>query len=566
MCIPPAMAQKQSRVEKLLKSLNENDVEKLQKGREKLDEETADAYSDEVALIDAMHQLWNKKSEEAVPVYFGYYDKATRASFPDICREQKIDLTALHTKTDKVIVEILEASKDKISFSRILIDSIHKVSYPMDEAILQKIVDVREFAFLENMEKLPTQKMYDMYSKEYPNGRFKQQMRTAGNALLYRLVKESPTEDNFKAFFENTDMLEFFKEKGGRAYLPEVCSIYDEYLYQTIITIEKEGNAADIKKCIEHYKNSVYLKDVDKKHLKDIEYLNEKVDFELLKPAVANAEGLKLVKDFLLTHKYKEFRDKANALRSQFEAQVIESTPTSVKFYNQGLLMKCNETMKDKTISTTYSYNDKGQPASILILTEVKDQSQDSSEVQTNMFYDMQGRCALEIQINPKTKTELYRRTRSFSPEGIIKSDSLKYTDGRLVLSAYDNRGRLLEAKEFGRNGDILSFATNKYNEKGWKIESQQQNMASAGLFPNQVISQKDKYEYNDYGYLIKLSYQRILGNNEKTSGSLIYLYDEYGNVIDGNSYYEYDDTGRWICKTNRNNPAEVERIQYFYK
>lgn len=36
-CIPQAMAQKQSRMEKLLRYLNDNDTEKWQKNREKVD-------------------------------------------------------------------------------------------------------------------------------------------------------------------------------------------------------------------------------------------------------------------------------------------------------------------------------------------------------------------------------------------------------------------------------------------------------------------------------------------------------------------------------------------------
>ena len=39
-CIPQAMAQKQSRMEKLLRYLNDNDADKWQKNREKVDDET----------------------------------------------------------------------------------------------------------------------------------------------------------------------------------------------------------------------------------------------------------------------------------------------------------------------------------------------------------------------------------------------------------------------------------------------------------------------------------------------------------------------------------------------
>ena len=44
-CIPQAMAQKQSRMEKLLRYLNDNDTEKWQKNREKVDNDTKAYYA-----------------------------------------------------------------------------------------------------------------------------------------------------------------------------------------------------------------------------------------------------------------------------------------------------------------------------------------------------------------------------------------------------------------------------------------------------------------------------------------------------------------------------------------
>ena len=174
-----------------------------------------------------------------------------------------------------------------------------------------------------------------------------------------------------------------------------------------------------------------------------------------------------MLQDFLCTHRYKEFRDQANALRTPFILQTIIFTPTSVKYYNGGRLIKSAENDSTGNTSTTYSYDDKGQLISTLSLT-VKN-GQPSNEIQTNRLYD-------------------------------------------------------------------------------------------------QILSQKDAYEYDKYGYLTQIVYQRILGNNQKTSGFLTCLYDKYGNQIDSNSYYEYDNTGQWICRTDREHPKEVERIQYIYK
>ena len=95
--------------------------------------------------------------------------------------------------------------------------------------------------------------------------------------------------------------------------------------------------------------------------------------------------------------------------------------------------------------------------------------------------------------------------------------------------------------------------------------ESQHQNMLFVNS-PNQLLSQKELYEYDKYGYLTRIVYQRSFGNSQKTSGCATCFYDEYGNRIDGDSYYEYDNTGQWVCRTNHDNPQQVERIQYIYK
>lgn len=562
-CIPQAMAQKQSRVEKLLRYLNNNDADKWQKNREKVDEDTQDYYAEELALLDVLNELWNKQNEQAATSYFGCYEKAEESSFPNICGEEKISLDDLRNKANQSIINLLEASKNKVPFSRALMDSIHSTEYPVDSAMLERIQDIREMALLEEMLQSPTPGIYQIYLKEYPNGKFIPQINAAENKRLYQLVKNDPTAENFKAFFENAEMQKFFKDKSSRPYLTQVSNLYDDFLYQRIDSLRKGGNATAIRKIIDDYKKTPYLTSTARTHLDDLEYMSEKADFELLKPAIVSSESLSLLKDFLSTHKYKEFRDQANALRNPFIVQAIVSTPNSVKYYNLGRLMKCCETDSTGNISTTYSYNDKGHLISILSLTEKN--GKPSNQVQTNMLYDPQGHCIFEVKTNPKTKTDFYRRMRKIGVDGSIESDSVRYTNGKLAVSTYNKQGLLTETKEFDKNGELQAYTVNKYDDKGRLIESQHQNLLFVNS-PDQVLSQKELYEYDKYGYLTRIVYQRISGNNQKTSGYLTCIYDEYGNRIDGNSYYEYDNTGQWICRTNRDNPKETERIQYIYK
>lgn len=562
-CIPQAMAQKQSRLEKLLRYLNDNDANKWQKNREKVDDETQAYYAEELALLDVLNDLWNKQSEQAATDYFGCYEKAAKAYFPNICDEEKIQLSNVQDKAEQSIVYILEASKDRIPFSRTLMDSIRSSGYSADSALIQKLRDIREMALLEGMLKAPASGTYQTYMTEYPNGKFISQVNAAENKRLYQIVKSNPTPENFKAFFDNPAMQKFFTDKDTRPFLGEVQALYDNYLFHSIDSLREGGNATAIRQIIDDYKRTPYLDTAARTHLNDLEYLSEKADFELLKPAIVSSESLSLLQEFLSTHKYKEFRDQANALRTPFILQTIISTPTSVKYYNAGRLIKSAENDSTGNISTTYSYDDKGQLISTLSLTMKNGQA--SNEMQTNRLYDPQGHCIFEVQTNPKTKTDVYRRTRRIGADGSIESDSLRYADGRLIISTYDKQGLLTEAKEYNKNGELQGYTANKYDDKGRLIASQHQNLLFANS-SDQIISQKDAYEYDKYGYLTQIVYQRIMGNNQKTSGCLTCLYDKYGNRIDGNSYYEYDNTGQWICRTSRDNPKEVERIQYIYK
>ena len=135
-CIPQAMAQKQSRLEKLLRYLNDNDADKWQKNRDKIDDETQTYYAEELALLDVLNGLWNEQSEQAATNYFGCYERATKAYFPNICEEEKIQLSNVQNKAELAVISILDASKDQIPFSKTLMDSIQSSGYPGDSAIL----------------------------------------------------------------------------------------------------------------------------------------------------------------------------------------------------------------------------------------------------------------------------------------------------------------------------------------------------------------------------------------------------------------------------------------------
>ena len=73
--------------------------------------------------------------------------------------------------------------------------------------------------------------------------------------------------------------------------------------------------------------------------------------------------------------------------------------------------------------------------------------------------------------------------------------------DGRYTVSSYNKQGLLTETKEYNKNGEMEGYTVNKYDDKGRMTESQHQNMLFVNS-PNQILSQKELYEYDKYGYL----------------------------------------------------------------
>lgn len=117
-CIPQAMAQKQSRLEKLLRYLNDNDADKWQKNRDKIDDETQTYYAEELALLDVLNGLWNEQSEQAATNYFGCYERATKAYFPISVKKRKYNFPTYKTKRNWLLSPFWKLRKIKSLLAR----------------------------------------------------------------------------------------------------------------------------------------------------------------------------------------------------------------------------------------------------------------------------------------------------------------------------------------------------------------------------------------------------------------------------------------------------------------
>ncbi len=554
-----AMAQKTGKIEKLLAYLVDNDTEKFQKNREKLDEETLKNFPDEMGLVDALNDLWYVKKPEAATRYFAFYEQAMKKSLPAICTKEKIDVEKLRTRADGAILSYLSALPGKLAYSKQLIDAITAAGYRMPQDQLNIIYNTREEALLADIAHLPQSAQCEVYLKEFPKGRFLHPVMGYYNEALFQALRKSVAPETFKQYFDNPAVSAFFEQPENRKYMPEARALYDDFLFQLI---QRSQDLAVMKINIDNYYSSQYLRPGDRKHIAGLEYKTDSVDYELLKTKLTGADQLHLVKDYLQTHRYKEFRDKAQALRTAFEEQVIWTAPAFMRSYSRGLLLKSNEVQKDRNTSTTYSYSDKGQLGNSV--TTVSEKGQESVW-QNNCFFDVHGHCQLEIQIDQRTKKERYRRSMQVTPAGEILSDSTIHADGRLELRTYDKAGRLTELQEQVKGKTMLTV-THTYDDSGRILRSNYTYGMPDTPQATHILSQTESYEYDGYGYLTRKIVERVMANNDKVKAALTCLYDEYGNAIDSHSYYEYDHTGRWIRKISADDPAWVEYVQCIYK
>lgn len=559
LCASPAMAQKQSKVEKLLKFLVNNENDKFTKNRDKLDTETATAFEAEVKLIDLCDQIWNQQEVTVAKDYFQAYVDATKGSFLSICQEAGVDPGAIRKRMESSISAILDEYPNKLVYSGTLVEAVEASGYELSDEVSKHLYDVHEEELWKDFVRNKNIPKCEKYLTEYADGKYKAEAMIEYNRLLFQTVQKSPSASNFKRFFDHDRLNTFFDGRSKRESMAQALSLYDDYLYGNIC---KAQAIASIKQAIAEYEQASYLSPSDKKYTNTLEYKKDSIDYETLKLEVNSPSKLGLIKEYLQTHKYKEFRDKANKLRVPFEQQLVWSNPTVIQSYSRGLLMKSNEVKNGKNTQKTYTYDENGRLVSIKEVIEDKG----TTTLQTNFLYNPQGNCVEEVQVNQRGMKEVYKRLRTFSTLGIVLTDSTFHQNGKLTVRKYHPQLNLpTEETNYEKNVPVSSVV-NQYGKNGQIVKREETFPLMKDPLPTQVSKQTDVYEYDPYGYLTKITFEKTLVNSEKTSGSLIFLYDEFGNQIDSNAYYEYDSTGRWIQKTDRGDVKNTEKIQVIYQ
>lgn len=559
LCASPMAAQKQSKVEKLLKLLVNNENEKFAKNRDKLDAETAAAFEAELKLIELCDQMWNQQEVAVAKEYFQAYMTATKGNFLAICQGAEVDAGELRKRMENCINATLDEYPNKLIYSGSLVEAVKASGYELSDEAKSHLLQIHEEELWKDFMRNKNIPKCERYMEEYAEGKHKQEAMVEYNRLLLQTVKTSPSSSNFKRFFDHERLNTFFGGRTKREGMDQAVSLYDDYLYGNIC---KAQAIASIKQAITEYEQSPYLQPADRKHAGTLEYKKDSIDYEVLKLEVNAASKLELIREYLKTHKYKEFRDKANLLRQPFEQQLVWSNPNIIQSYSKGVLMKSNETRNGKTVQKTYMYDENGRLVSIKETVEERG----TTTLQTNFLYDAQGHCVEEVQVNQRGMKEVYKRRRTYSTLGIILTDSTAYQNGKLIVRKYHPKFNLLTEEINFEKNIRQSSIFNQYDKKGKLVKKEETFPLDKDPLPTQVSRQIDQYEYDAYGYLTRISFEKLLVSNEKTNGSLIFLYDEFGNQIDSNAYYEYDNTGRWIQKTDRGDEKNTEKIQVIYQ
>lgn len=559
LCASPMAAQKQSKVEKLLKLLVNNENEKFAKNRDKLDAETAAAFEAELKLIELCDQMWNQQEVAVAKEYFQAYMTATKGNFLAICQGAEVDAGELRKRMENCINATLDEYPNKLIYSGSLVEAVKASGYELSDEAKSHLLQIHEEELWKDFMRNKNIPKCERYMEEYAEGKHKQEAMVEYNRLLLQTVKTSPSSSNFKRFFDHERLNTFFGGRTKREGMDQAVSLYDDYLYGNIC---KAQAVASIKQAITEYEQSPYLQPADRKHAGTLEYKKDSIDYEVLKLEVNAASKLELIREYLKTHKYKEFRDKANLLRQPFEQQLVWSNPNIIQSYSKGVLMKSNETRNGKTVQKTYMYDENGRLVSIKETVEERG----TTTLQTNFLYDAQGHCVEEVQVNQRGMKEVYKRRRTYSTLGIILTDSTAYQNGKLIVRKYHPKFNLLTEEINFEKNIRQSSIFNQYDKKGKLVKKEETFPLDKDPLPTQVSRQIDQYEYDAYGYLTRISFEKLLVSNEKTNGSLIFLYDEFGNQIDSNAYYEYDNTGRWIQKTDRGDEKNTEKIQVIYQ
>ena len=561
-------AQKQSRVERLYQHIAWSEGDKYDRLRERMDTKSMDAYKNEITLADALRQLLLTPGINAIEPYLKsdmtIQQQDGGARLRSFCQAANLNVNLFRHKADSTIFALLVYSKDQLEDSRTVLAQIKEYDYNIDPDIYEAIVRLKEKVQYADLKAQPTQAKCDTYFKDFHNQYNYVEVAKIYNDLLYKAALDKQNDSTILCYFNDTTLKTFYANtKEPRPYLTEVQKLYDDCLFKAIQT----ATSPEVQKhCINAYIECPYLAGCNRRYLPQVEYANDSIDLIILVSQVDSFPRLPLIKAYLQTHKYKQFRDKAQQLREQFIDSMIYISPTITRCYSGTNIVRETRTHNDSLTITTYQYSPQGLLTRIIQSTRLQKDSTTTTPLNlivTTFRYNNLGKCYEEETIDSLTKATVCLINYQYDTTSHPVMKTTKWNHGQNTIDYYNHRGQVNRTQEY-RNGLICAQTDYTYDTQGRLSGKTWINTRPDTDHP--ATKQVTLYTYDPFGYLVSISYVKENLQNEKITSNMTLTYDEFGNPINPNYQYIYDQTGAWTSKTSKTNPADSEKIAYVYK
>jgi len=563
-----ARAQKQNRVERLYQHIAWSEGDKYDRLRERMDTKSMDAYKNEISLADALRQLLLTPRVNAIEPYLkssmAVQQQDGGARLRSFCQAANLNVNLFRHKADSTILALLTYSQDQLEDSRTVLAQIKEYDYNMDPDVYEAIVQLKEKVQYADLKAHPTQVKCNTYFKDFPNEYNYVEVANIYNDLLYKAILNKQNDSTILCYFNDTTLKTFYaNSKEPRPYLAEVQKLYDDCLFKAIQTATSPDTQ---KHCIHAYIECPYLAGCNRKYLPQVEYTNDNIDLILLVLQVDSFPRLPLIKTYLQTHKYKPFRDKAQQLRKQFIDSMTYISPTITRCYSGINITRETRIHHDSLTITTYHYSPQGLLTRIIQSTRLQKDSTTTTPLNlivTTFRYNDLGKCYEEETIDSLAKATICLINYQYDTTSHPVMKTTKWSHGQNTIDYYNHRGQVNRTQEY-RNGLICAQTDYTYDPQGRLSGKTWINTRPDTDHP--ATKQVTLYIYDSFGYLTSISYVKENLQNEKITSNMTLTYDEFGNPINPNYQYTYDQTGAWTSKTSKTNPADSEKITYVYK
>ena len=561
-------AQKQSRVERLYQHIAWSEGDKYDRLRERMDTKSMDAYKNEITLADALRQLLLTPGINAIEPYLKsdmtIQQQDGGARLRSFCQAANLNVNLFRHKADSTIFALLVYSKDQLEDSRTVLAQIKEYDYNIDPDIYEAIVRLKEKVQYADLKAQPTQVKCDTYFKDFHNQYNYVEVAKIYNDLLYKAALDKQNDSTILCYFNDTTLKTFYaNSKEPRPYLTEVQKLYDDCLFKAIQT----ATSPEVQKhCINAYIECPYLAGCNRRYLPQVEYANDSIDLVILVSQVDSFPRLPQIKTYLQTHKYTQFRDKAQQLRKQFIDSITYISPTITRYYSGTNIARETRIHNDSLTITTYQYSPQGLLTRIIQSTRLQKDSTTTTPLNlivTTFRYNDLGKCYEEETIDSLAKATVCLINYQYDTISRPVMKTTKWNHGQNVIDYYNHRGQVNRTQEY-RNGLICAQTDYTYDTQGRLSGKTWINTRPDTDHP--ATKQVTLYTYDPFGYLVSISYVKENLQNEKITSNMTLTYDEFGNPINPNYQYTYDQTGAWTSKTSKTNPADSEKIAYVYK